>query len=284
MKLITALDHLAAVPTAPAPTPRRALLAQLGRAAAAALPAALVSQLAAATPLDTTLDVVSQLLLLTRLQKDLYTRGLAASGLIPAGVRTDFQRIQTQLGQHEAFFVLNFQNAGASVPAAPVFDFSGRRGVAANPVLFSNVLTGYDEFLALAQQLEDLGVRLFQSQAFAITTDGQLTKAILRIYAVKAQHSAHVRGLRRGRGAAAKNWPSDTDAPIVRPAAAAALVTAATVGEGNAAHFLVAGTSVPFYSFLVARDNTAIHDTALPEAFDEPISAAVAQAAINLFS
>ena len=284
MKLITALDHLAAVPAAPAPTQRRALLAQLGRAAAAALPAVLTALPAAAAPQNTTLDVVSQLLLLTRLQKDLYTRALAAPSLIPAGVRADFQRIQTQLSQHEAFFVLNLQNAGAAVPPVPTFDFGGQRGVAANPVLFPNVLSSYDEFLALAQQLEDMGVRLFQSQSFAIATEGQLAKAILRLSPVKAQHSAHVRGLRRGRGVVVKNWPSDTDVPIIRPAAAAALITATTGGEGNAAHFLTAGSSVPFYSFLLIRDNTAIHDTALPEAFDEPISAAVAQAAINLFS
>ena len=65
---------------------------------------------------------------------------------------------------------------------------------------------------------------------------------------------------------------------IVRPTAAQALTTAATGGEANTLQYLSPRVSVPFASFLLIRDNTAIHDPALPEAFDEPIAAAVAQA------
>ena len=283
MKLLPLLDRLAAVPAAPAATPRRAALAHLGRVAAAALPAALAAGPAAAGAKNTSFDVVTQLLLLERLQLDLYTRALAVPGLIPGTQLAGFQRLRTQQGQHVAFLAQAVLNAGAAVPAAPTFDFSGRRNVASNPVLFPGVLNNYDDFLALAQQLEDLGVRLYHTQAFAIVSDAQLAKAALRLHAVEARHSAHVRGLRRDRGVRVKTWPSDDDAAIVRPAAAQALTAAATGGEGNATQFLTSSTPVPFLSFLFLR-NTGVRAASLPEAFDEPISAAVAQAAINLFS
>jgi hypothetical protein len=283
MKLISLLDHLAAAPAASA-APRRAVLTQLGRAAAAALPLALGALPAAAATNASTLDALLQLVQLERLQAALYTQGLAAAGLIPAAQTADFQRLLTHQNQHLAFLTRTVQDAGSSVPAAPAFDFSGRRNVASNPELFSGVFSNYDNFLALAQQIEDLGVRLYQHHAFNITSDARLTQAVLRMHSVEAQHSAHVRGLRRGRGATVSNWPSDEDTAIVRPAAAQALTTAATDGEANVIQYASASTTLPFTDFFLVRDNTAINDPSLAEAFDEPITDAVAQAALNLFS
>ncbi|WP_201977349.1 ferritin-like domain-containing protein [Hymenobacter rubidus] len=283
MKLISLLDRLAATPGAPTTaTPRRELLQQFGRVAVAALPLAFGSLPAAAGTKETSYDALTQLLLLERLQKALYTQALAASGLIPATQIAGFQRMLLHQTQHEAFLVLVLQNAGAAIQPVPTFDFSGRHGVSANPVLFPNVLSDYDAFLALAQQLEDLGVRLYKTHTFSVS-DSQALKSLLRQHAVEAEHSAHVRGLRRGRGVVVKNWPSDADAPIARPAAAQALTTAATGGDENVFQYLTAGVKVPFSNFLLIRDNTAIHDTALAEAFDEPVSLAVAQAALSLF-
>ena len=282
MKLISILDRLAAVP-APAATPRRALLGQLGRAAVAALPLAAALPAVANTQ-DTAYDALTQLLLLERLQLALYTRALAAPGLIPTAQTADFQRLRTHQEQHTAFLTQALQNAGSLVPPLPAFDLSGRRGVATNPELFPGVLSDYDAFLALAQQLEDLGTRLYLTHAFAPVNDLQLVSALLRLQAVEAQHSAHVRGLRRGRGLAVATWPSDDDAAIARPAAAQALTAAATGSEGNILQYLTPGRPIVFSDFLLIRDNTAIRDSSLPEAFDEPVNSAVAQAALNLFA
>lgn len=283
MKLISILDHLAATPTTAAPAPRRALLAQLGRAAVAALPLGAAAALpAAAAPTDTSFDAVTQLLQLERTQVALYTQGLAASGLIPAAQTADFQRLLAHQTQHAALLLKAIQDAGAIVPALPRFDFSGRHSVATNPELFPAVLTSYDAFLALAQQLEDLGVRLYATQAFTIS-DPQLLRAALRIHAVEAEHSAHIRGLRKGRGAVVQHWPSEEDTAIVRPTAAQVLTTAATGGEETGVQYVTPGVPVPFASFLLISTNTAIHDPALAEAFDEPVSSTVAQAALNLF-
>jgi len=284
MKLISLLDHLAATPDSSAPAPRRAMFQQLGRVAVAALPLALGSLAATAGTKDTSYDAVAQLLLLERVQLAFYTQALGVSGLIPAAQRADFQRVQVHQTEHTAFLTQALQATGALVPAMPTFDFSGRHNVASNPILFPNVLSDYDSFLALAQQLEDLGVRLYKTQAFVINYDVQLSNSVLRMHTVEARHSAHVRGLRRGRGAVVKNWPSDTDAVIARPAAAQVLTTAATGGEENSVQYLATGVPVPFGKFLTILNNTAVHDTALVEAFDEPLSSAVATAALNLFS
>ena len=285
MKLISFLDRLTAAPAATDDTSRRAVLHHIGRAAATALPVALSAALpAAAAPNDTSYDALIQLLLLERLQLEFYTRALNVTGLIPSAQVADFQRLKLHQSQHTAFLLQALQSAGATVPAVPTFDFSGQHGIASNPVLFPNVLSDYDSFLALAQQLEDLGVRMYKSLASSIVYDAQLFRSALRLHTVEARHSAHIRGLRRDRGAVVKTWPSDTDTPIVRPAAAQALTTAATGGEENTLQYVTAGTAVPFSNFLLIRDKTDVHTSALPEAFDEPLTTAVAQAALNLFS
>jgi hypothetical protein len=283
MKLISLLDRLAATPTTPVPAPRRTLLAQLGVAAVAALPLGLGALPAAAAPNDNAYDAAVQLLLLERLQVALYTQGLAAAGLIPTAQRPDFQRILTHQTQHTALLLQALQNAGAIVPAQPTFDLSGQHGVATNPVLFPGVLTNFDNFLALAQQVEDLGVRLYNTHAFSITYDALLLRSILRILPVEGQHAAHVRGLRRSRGAVVQYWPSDEDAAITRSTAAQVLTQAATGGEENVTQNLTPGVPIPFSTFLINSNGTAIHDPALAEAFDEPVNTATAQAALNLF-
>ncbi|GAB3582799.1 ferritin family protein [Hymenobacter daeguensis] len=284
MKLISVLDHLAAVPTSSAPAPRRALLTQLGRAAVAALPLGLgAAPAATAGVLDTSYDAALQLLLLERVQVALYSQALAATGLIPTAQRPDFQRILAHQTQHATLLVQSLQNAGAVVPALPTFDFSGRHNLASNPVLFPNVLTNFDDFLALAQQIEDLGVRLYNVHAFDLVYDAPLTRTILRTLPVEAQHATHIRTLRQSRGATVQPWPSDEDAAIVRPAAAQVLTTAATGNENNTAQYLSAGATIPFDNFLRISYGTAVRDTSLPEAFDEPTSTITAQAALNLF-
>ncbi|MBJ6108989.1 ferritin-like domain-containing protein [Hymenobacter sp. BT523] len=276
------LDHVAAAPSAAAP--RRALFQQLGRAAVAALPLGLGAALpAAAETKDTSLDALTQLLLLERLVSAFYTRALANPSLIPAAQVPDFQRILRHQNQHVALFTQALQDSGAVMPAMPTFDFSGQRNASGNPVLFPNVLTVYDDFLALAQQLEDLSARIYRSQVFNISYDPKLYKAALSIAAVEAEHSAHVRTLRRNRGVAVKSWPSATDAAIARPAAAQVLATAATGGEDNLAQEQQAGALVPFASLLSVLRLTFVSEASTAEAFDEPASTTVAQAALNLF-
>ena len=293
MKLLPFLDRLAAGAAATDSAPRRAVIQQAGRTALAALPLALGAvQPVAARTIATAYDAIVQLLLLERLQMNYYSRALTTTGLIPAAQVADFQRLYDHQLQHVAFLQNVLQSAGTIVPAAPTFDFSGRKNVATNPVLFPNVLSNYDDFLALAQQLEDLSVRLYITNAFANTNDAQLAKVLLRMLAVEGEHSAHVRGLRRDRGVSVKTWPSSSDAPIARPAAAQALTAAASAGEDNITQLASAGVPLAFSNFLSVFKLSFVPDTSLAEAFDEPVVTsanqpnpqATAQAALDLFS
>lgn len=282
MKLISLLDLLATPPVTVA-APRRDILRHLSRAAGAALPLALGIVAPALAAPATAYDSVLQLLLLERLQLDLYTQALGATGLLTSAQTADFTRLRSQQAQHTAFLTQALQTTGALIPTAPTFDFSGRKGVASNPVLFPDVLTDYDQFLALAQEIEDLSVRLYHTHIFSITYDAGLQQAILRMHSVEAQHSAHVRSLRRERGAVVQPWPSEDNAPIVRTGDALKLSIAATGGEERFTQPLSTTTNVPFSDLLLIRDNTAIHDPSLPEAFDEPVTVSIAQAALDLF-
>ena len=285
MKLLPFLDRLAAGPVATDGAPRRALLQQAGRTALAALPLALAAtQPVAARTKATAYDAIVQLLQLERLQMAFYSRALATTGLVPTAQAADFTRMYDHQLQHVAFLQNLLQNAGTLVPAVPTFDFSGRKNVATNPVLFPNVLTNYDDFLALAQQLEDLGVRLYNALAFANTFDPQLAKVLLQMLAVEGEHAAHVRGLRRDRGVAVKTWPSSTDAPITRPAAAQVLTQAATGGEDNISQLAAAGVPIPFSDLLTVFKLSFVDNDSLAEAFDEPVNPTTAQAALDLFS
>ncbi|GAB3727069.1 hypothetical protein GCM10027594_08920 [Hymenobacter agri] len=250
----------------------------------------------AARTKTTAYDAITQLLQFERLQLAYYTQALAATNLIPTAQTGDFQRIAGHQAQHVAFLQKSLQDAGALVPTAPAFDFSGRKNVATNPVLFPNVLSDYDAFLALAQQLEDVGVRLYNTYAFVNTNDAQFAKVMLRLLAVEGEHAAHVRGLRRSRGVSVKNWPSSTDAPIARPAAAQVLTTAASYGEDSTTQLASAGVPIGFSDFLSVFKLSFVSDASLAEAFDEPLAIdptqsnppanqqALAQAVLDLFS
>jgi hypothetical protein len=280
MKIIPFLDALAA-PTPTAPTARRAVLAQLARAGASAVATALPLA-AVARPTETSFDVVTLLFLLERTQLALYTQGLAAN-IFPGPLLPDFQRLQTHQLQHVATWNQALIDTGAVVPPLPTFDFSVRRNVASNPVLFPNVLTNFDNFLQMAQRLEDAGVRIYESLMTNLVSSRLLFTTALGIQAVEARHAAHIRTLRRARGAQVKSWPSSADAPLPIPtnasAADMATLRAVVAGEDNGRQLLPGPAVVPFSDFLLLRDNTAVRDSALTEAFDEPLIANGSQSA-----
>ena len=286
MKLLSFIDQLGAVEAA-APANRRATLARLAhsgwRTAAAAVPAGLLlARPAVAGSLTTALDGVLLLLQLARTQAALYTQALAVGGLVPALQVADFQ---TMLAHHQAHVALlgrALTEGGAAVPAAPAFDFSGRRGVATNPELFPGSLSAYGKFLELAQQLADAGGRMCQGVLPVLVGQRLLYAAVVQLLPVETRHASHLRTLRRGLGVAVKNWPS-TAVPAPAPAPPAALAAATAADEDNVRQLLPNNVPVPFAKLLLAADGNGVQATATAEAFDEPIVAAVAQAALDLF-
>jgi len=297
MNLLSLLDQLGDANAPSGAAPRRHLLRQLGqagvRAAAAALPLAWATP-AQAAGADTAFDATLLLLKLEDLLVALYTQALAPAAVLAnaaqAAVRPDFERMLLHQQNHARFLRTSLLSAGLTPPAAPSFDFSGRKNNPANPVLFPNVLTDYSAFLQLAQQLEDASASIYLSQVAFFTADKQMLNAVLRLQTVEARHAAHLRTLRRTAASpvAVKSWPSSAD-PAPSPAVLVPSPVTGSTGpvsiytfEANETQTFGSANVVPFPTILTG--NYIVQARTLSEAFDEPLPTQQATALLNIFS
>ena len=150
------------------------------------------------------------------------------------------------------------------------------------------------DFLALAQALEDLGVRAYKGALATLLNNKDLLTVALTIHSVEARHAAHIRTLRRGGVAVAgadgggpadslpKSWVSlrENDGPV--PALTAAIYgpgLATTTGAGAVVPASAAEDNVTQARINVQTNsaspgaNLALTLAAASEAFDEPLDA-----------
>ncbi|MBC7919676.1 MAG: ferritin-like domain-containing protein [Ferruginibacter sp.] len=219
---------------------RRSAFGMLGKAALAAAPLALgsVFQKAYGKTNDAVSDVLNFALLLEYLESEFYQLGLAAAGLIPAANRAGFAQISKHEAQHVAFLK---EALGMAAIAKPEFDFTAKGN-------FNDVFTNYGTFAAVAQVLEDTGVRAYKGQAGSLLGTDVLTLA-LQIHSVEARHASFVRRIRGQKG-----WIVGNDGGAV-PAVAAANYA----GEDNTAQ---GGLDKAMFA-------AAYSDATVSEAFDE---------------
>ena len=208
-------------------------------------------------------DVVDSLRLVqlvAYLQSDLYARGLAAVGFIPAADLAVF----TRLDQMEALHVANLTTLlaiRASAPAVrPTFDFTGKGAVPG----FAFASGQYETFRMLAQAFEDLGVRAYKGQVQALLADKQALTYLLTMQSVEGRHAAEVRRIRGKKGWITGNSADDLPAFAQAIYAGEELTTQGTVDVANA----------------VASTGGA---AAASQAFDEPLSTAQVTAIITPF-
>jgi rubrerythrin len=142
------------------------------------------------------LDVLQFALTLEYLEADFYQRGTAAVGLIPTTVATVFTTIRDHEAAHVAALQQLITTKGATPGAKPTFDYSAN----GNLTGFAFLPTQYDTFLAVAQALEDTGVRAYKGQAGRLISDKAALTAALTIHSVEARHAAEVRRLRGKKG------------------------------------------------------------------------------------
>lgn len=136
-------------------------------------------------------------------EAEFYTRGVAAAGLIPAGAPLGaITTIRDHEDQHVTFLKTALSSMGKTPVSKPTFDFSAGNG--SNTGTFANVFTDYDTFLAVVQTFEDTGVRAYKGQAPALIGSGGVLTAALNIHSVEARHAAHIRQMRKARGANVK--------------------------------------------------------------------------------
>ena len=143
-----------------------------------------------------TIDALQFALLLEYLESDFYTRGLAATGLIPATDRTVFNTLSAQETAHINKLITLIQGLGGTPIAKPTFDFTGK-GVVPG---FAFLPTQYATFTMLAQAFEDVGVRGYKGQVPVLIGDKKVLTDVLTIHSVEARHACEVRRLRAIKG------------------------------------------------------------------------------------
>lgn len=231
--------------------------------AVAALPFALSALFKKAygqTPTAAVLNTLNIALRLEYFEAAFYKTGLAAAGLsIPAADRSS---ILAPISLHETAHV-NFLKTvlGSNAlpgPADNSYDFTAGG-------TFGTVFTNYDIFLAVAETLEDTGVRAYKGQAGVLLGQQVYLTAALNIHSVEARHASAIRYLRKTRGATIKPWITGTATSSNDTGISA--VDGNYAGENTSVQGGVDITKLPG-----ATAGSTISITAATEAFDEPLT------------
>lgn len=212
--------------------------------------------------------VLNYALTLEYLESEFYIAGVArGTALIPAANLPAFTTIRDHEVAHVAFLRAAITGAGGTPVAKPTFDFTAGNGNNMGP--YADVFTNYGTFLAVSQAFEDTGVRAYKGQAGAVMTNKDVLTAALRIHSVEARHAAHVRRLRKERGAANNDpWITGNNAGGIPG------VAAVYAGEENVAQAGITITNI---------NGLAISVDAATEAFDEPLTMAQVLAIVDPF-
>ena len=256
---------------------RRKAMSEFGRmgrkVALASLPLALGSMFKKAygKTNDLVTDTLNFALALEFLEREFYQRVKANyDGIgVPAGdPRAALDTILLHEAQHVDFLAAALTAAGAMPYKRSDLriDISGGKGVGLDdmgngtPVgPFAGALSDYDTMLAVAQTLEDTGVRAYKGQAGNLISNNDFLTAALNIHSVEARHASHIRSMRKGRGAVVKPWVTMKDSGIT--GAAGALVQASYNGEELLSQAGVNIAGIP-----------GISANAASESFDEPLT------------
>jgi len=246
-------------------SPRRAAIRNItsfgSKVAIAAMPFAFATLFKkaygqAATP--SVADVLNYALKLEYLEAAFYNTGAASSLAFSASEKSYVQTIQGHENAHVTFLknVLGSAAVAQSTQGtAGVYDFTAGG-------TFPTVFTSVDTFLAVAQALEDTGVRAYKGQAPNLQKDGVALSAALNIHSVEARHAAAVRQLRRSRGATGtKPWITGANDTGI------SAVNANYAGEDNITQGPVTITSL-------AGVGGNISVNAATASFDEPLTMA----------
>ncbi len=197
-------------------------------------------------------DILNYALTLEYLERAFYRKAIA-TGLIAADDRSLFDTILRDEDAHVRLLAAAISGGGNAPVSFDDDDFTFTAGGV-------DYLSSYDLIKALAQGLEDTGVRAYKGQAPEIDNRDTLTVA-LQIHSVEARHAAAIRRLRGAQG-----WipGSQSDAPPAISATYGAGIGAAFPSEDNVTQSGVnLATTLQGYS----REQ-------ITEAFDEPLDMA----------
>jgi hypothetical protein len=255
-------------------------------------------------------DVLNFALKLEHLEANFYNLGLGAGTTsdplttTQTALRTGLSatnlsallRIRADEDNHVKFLRDTLSALGATaipVPDVRQFDYTGGRGSAGGP--FATVFTNAATFLAVAQSLEDTGVRAYKGGAPYLMTNKTVLEAALNIHSVEARHASRLRTMRRAgptnntaatvapamvtgleaeRTASPKSWVSGKDNGGAQPAQTAAIYNAGTVPAGTPTGITFPAEDNFMQGGLDLRTTTTVAGIpllAFSEAFDEPL-------------
>jgi len=215
------------------------------------------------------INVLQYALTLEHFEYRFYERG-ATLAPIPAGAeKTAIEAIRDSEKKHVDFLKLVITGAGATPVAEKAnYDFTAMG-------TFPTVFTSYATFLAVAQVLEDTGVRAYKGRAGELLGQKVYLTAALGIHAVEARHAAKIRYMRRLNGQAPTMKPWITGGNDTGIAAANGNY-GGTIPESNVNQAGVIITNI-------AGVGGNISVNAATEAFDEPLTAAEVLALVAPF-
>jgi hypothetical protein len=258
---------------------RRDALKSFGRkVAVAALPFALGSMFKKAygRGTATVIEVLNYALTLEYLEAEFYATaatndyaGFGSNG--PTAIaKAALNTIGAHENAHVAFLTAAITGASGVPVSKPTFDFSGGNG--SGNGAFATAFSNYNLFLAVAQTLEDTGVRAYKGAAPDLMSNNDVLTAALNIHSVEARHASHIRQMRKSLTFAdVKPWITGVETGI-----APGLVEASYEGEGNVTQATVNITTL-------AGVGGTISTAAATEAFDEPLTMAQVLAIVDPF-
>jgi len=290
-----------------------------GKLAAAAVPLALGSLFskayAGATATQATVvEVLQYALILEHLEANFYnaaTASMPITSALSANNNRALNIIKTDENNHVNFLRTTITSLSA-MPVAPAvadFDYTGAQG-GSRPALFADVLTNAGTMLAVAQALEDTGVRAYKGSApdlMTASTTNNVLEAALNIHSVEARHASRIRTMRRGGlmpandrasfvaagtnpSSSPKSWISGTDNGGPDSSKTAAVYNAGTPAadfpaESNTMQGAAPAGDIP--ARLAAANITGLSaagaTAAASEAFDEPLDMATVKAIARNF-
>jgi hypothetical protein len=220
-------------------------------------------------------DVLNFALRLEYLELYFYEMGLNASALnsgLTGQNRANIVLIRNDERAHVNFLRSVLGSAAIPDPTPNAFDFTGAKGGARAP-LFADVFSNAATFLAVAQSLEDTGVRAYKGGAPLLMSNNAVLEAALNIHSVEARHASNLRTMRRGGPQSEpgdprtmpQSWISGNDNGGPAPA-----VTAAVYGPGNPAS-LFPGEENVIQGGLNVQNLSQVSPSEASEAFDEPL-------------
>ena len=254
-------------------SPRRKAMQQFfgmgSKIAAAAMPFALGSMFNKAygqTVPAAVVNVLQYALTLEHFEYQFYVAGYnsAAVATASANDKAAILAIRDSEGKHVDFLKTVISGTGNTpVSAKASYDFTAQGN-------FATVMTSYTTFLAVAQVLEDTGVRAYKGRAAELINQKVYLTAALGIHAVEARHAAKIRYMRRVNG----------HVPTLKPYITGANDSGVTAAANN----YVREDNVSQAGITITGINgMSISANAASQAFDEPLTAAEVLALVAPF-